>query len=301
MIAIVSFDAGGAEILSSWIKRQSEPFCLVLDGPALKIFNSKLKEVETVSLASAVDEADWLLCGSSWQSNLERTAIQSFRSAGKKTVAFLDHWKNYRERFLLEGNLHLPDEIWVGDPDAEKIARNVFPGEKIILRQNPYFEDLQCAIKGMKHQSSPAGTYRVLYVCEPTSEGALLQHGDKRYWGYTEEEALQYFLKNINVLGQKTEEIIVRPHPSETKEKYEWVLQDCNLNLRIDSTRPLLAEVAAADVVVGCESMAMVVALLANKRVISCIPPGGRKCCLPQAGIEHLQSMAASPAESRLG
>jgi len=35
--------------------------------------------------------------------------------------------------------------------------------------------------------------------------------------------------------------------------------------------------------------MAMVVALLAKKRVISTIPPGGMVCDLPQAEIEHLQ------------
>ena len=32
--------------------------------------------------------------------------------------AFLDHWTNYRERFLLDGSPVLPDELWVGDEHA---------------------------------------------------------------------------------------------------------------------------------------------------------------------------------------
>ena len=46
-----------------------------------------------------------------------------------------------------------------------------------------------------------------------------------------------------------------------------------------------------ADVVVGCETMAMVVALHVGKRVISCIPPRGGICKLPHSGIEHLQNL----------
>jgi hypothetical protein len=42
MIAVVSHDAGGAEILSSWLRRCAEPYCVVLDGPAQVIFQRKL-------------------------------------------------------------------------------------------------------------------------------------------------------------------------------------------------------------------------------------------------------------------
>lgn len=37
--------------------------------------------------------------------------------------------------------------------------------------------------------------------------------------------------------------------------------------------------------------MAMVIGLLAQKRVISCIPPGGRPCSLPQKEIEPLSEL----------
>ncbi|MGB1984427.1 MAG: hypothetical protein ACPHOH_03080, partial [Porticoccaceae bacterium] len=49
---------------------------------------------------------------------------------------------------------------------------------------------------------------------------------------------------------------------------------------------------------VGCESMAMVVGLLAKKRVISAIPPGGRPCQLPQPAIENLQQLVENKITS---
>ena len=40
--------------------------------------------------------------------------------------------------------------------------------------------------------------------------------------------------------------------------------------------------------VVGCETMAMVIALIAGRRVFTSIPPGGRPCRLPQREIRPL-------------
>jgi predicted RNA methylase len=60
------------------------------------------------------------------------------------------------------------------------------------------------------------------------------------------------------------------------------------------SNKTLLGQIQVADVVVGCASMAMVVALLAKKRVVCSIPPGGKACQLPQAEIEHLQVLIST-------
>ena len=43
MICVSSNDAGGAEILSAWLKTQNKKYILNLSGPALKIFKKKNK------------------------------------------------------------------------------------------------------------------------------------------------------------------------------------------------------------------------------------------------------------------
>lgn len=289
MIAVVSHDAGGAEILSSWLRQNIQPYCLVLDGPAVTIFQRKLGEFENYSLARAINLCDWLLCGTSWQSNIEKHAIIQTKAAGKKVIVFLDHWVNYSERFQLDGVTVLPDEIWVGDEDAQIIARKTFPEIKVVLIPNPYFKDLQDELPVIQELSNDFKPNSVLYVCEPIGEHALLACGNERYWGYTEEDALQYFLENIIALGSVVCEIKIRPHPSESKNKYDWATQLNPLITETSSNKSLIEQLVEADVVVGCGSMAMVVALLAKKRVISSIPPGGRVCELPQIEIEHLQ------------
>ena len=131
----------------------------------------------------------------------------------------------------------------------------------------------------------------ILYVCEPIRKHAQLQHGDETYWGYTEETALRYFLSNIHSLRLVLEKIIIRPHPSESANKYHWRLNEFRLPIEFSNGKSLVEDVSASDIIVGCESMALVVGLLAEKRVISSIPPGGRGSSLPHRDIEIFQNI----------
>lgn len=301
MIAVISHDAGGAEIISSWLSQNSEPFKLVLGGPAVTIFQNKLGEYKNYPLESAIRNSDWVLCGTSWQSSLEKLAIVKAKLAGKRVVAFLDHWVNYHERFVFDGAILLPDEIWVTDLYAQKIANNIFPSLKVVLNPNPYFADLHLKIQSLQPKKIQLGKYSILYVCEPIREHALLAFGNEFHWGYTEETALGFFLKNINAVGRKVTEIRIRPHPSEIRGKYDWVQQENTLVTEVMSSKSLIEQIVEADAVVGCGSMAMVVALLAKKRVISSIPPGGKPCELPHSEIEHLQDLVHSHKETLVG
>ena len=292
MICIVSHDAGGAEILSSLIRQRGFECQYVLAGPALKIFQRKLGSVDTRLLQEAILGADWLLCGTSWQSDLEWQAIQIARKTGKRSVAFLDHWVNYQERFTRGGETQLPDEIWVGDAHAENMARGLFPSLKIRLVENPYFNDLKRELAELSQpRELDPNSLRILYVCEPIREHAFREYGDEQHWGYTEEDALRYFLANLEILDAPVSRILLRPHPSESAGKYDWASEEYDLPIINGGATTLFEEVAACDLVVGCESMAMVVGLLAGRRVISCIPPGGKPCSLPQPEIELMQKL----------
>lgn len=298
MICVVSHDAGGAEVLASYVAQQGLACVYVISGPAISVFERRLGQVvPSLPLEEGIAQADWILCGTSWQSDLEWRAIDAARGAGKRTVAFLDHWGHYRERFVRHGIEHLPDEIWVGDPQAEAIALQCFEGRPIRLIANPYFEDIrqEFAALGKATSSEVKGRgLKVLFVCEPLSEHGLREFGDERHWGYTEYDALRFFFENIHALGQVVDRVVVRPHPSEPAGKYDWVMDEFGAHVVVGGKKNLLQEVAECDVVVGCESMAMVVGLLAGRRTISCIPAGGKKCTLPQPEIESLQNLLKS-------
>lgn len=290
-VAIVSHDAGGAEILSSWLNHADCPASVVVAGPADSIFRRKCPQAEFLSLDEALAKSTWVLCGTGWQSSFERQAIARGRALGKKTVGFLDHWVNYRERFDEGGRSVLPDEIWVGDVEAERIARAQFDQTPVFLQPNPYIEEVLAQIAGIPVGKSGSVANRVLYVCEPVADHALVQYGNERHWGYTEQDALLFFLNNVVALGLPVDAITIRPHPSEREDKYQWADGLSPLPVEFGGRRKLLEEILASDIVVGCESMAMVVGLLAGKRVISTIPPGGRACQLPHREIEHMQRL----------
>jgi len=292
MIAIVSHDAGGAEILSSYVLRYKLECKFVLAGPAIVIFRSKIETIETIELSEALNECDVFLCGSSWQSDLEWQAIKQAKAINKSTYCFLDHWCNYKERFNKNGTQELPDEIWVSDKQAQKIAFKAFPTSVIKILDNPYFEDIKdniIKLEGKKRSITSKG--RILFVCEPLSEHAEKEYGNPLHWGYTEFTALDYFFTNISAIENNVLSITIRPHPSEVKGKYNYLLKRYHHPIVIGGGNTLLEELLKNDIVVGCESMAMVIGLLAKRRVISVIPPEGHDCILPHLKIEHLKSL----------
>ena len=131
-IGIVSHDAGGAEVLSHWIandKKNSFVYCL--EGPAKKIFKKNLGVDCIVNIQEILTKCDWLLCSTSWQSDLEKHAIKVFKDNHKKTVAILDHWVNYKERFNLNNSYFFPDEIWTTDKYAFELAKKSFNDSKV--------------------------------------------------------------------------------------------------------------------------------------------------------------------------
>ena len=83
-VALVAHDAGGAEILSSWIRRNPRDHVAVLSGPAEAIFNKKVRGVITAELNKAIEQCNWVLSGSG-NSGWELNAILS----AKKRVGTL--------------------------------------------------------------------------------------------------------------------------------------------------------------------------------------------------------------------
>ena len=74
---------------------------------------------------------------------------------------------------------------------------------------------------------------------------------------------------------------MIRFHPSElNKSKYD-VLINSYKGITITNHNSLVEDLTRSKIVVGYESMAMVVALQINKPVFSIIPPNGTKSSLP--------------------
>ena len=110
-VAIVSHDAGGAEILSSFVKRYQVPYEASLKGPANEIFQRKIGPLKEISEYQAINNCDWVLTGTGWSTSFEYDAIKIAKEKDKYVVSFIDHWVNFRERFNWHGPEILPNEI----------------------------------------------------------------------------------------------------------------------------------------------------------------------------------------------
>ncbi|KZB66866.1 hypothetical protein AUP42_15180 [Thalassospira lucentensis] len=289
MIGIVSHDAGGAEIITSYVQRNKLECAFCVEGPASEVVQRKLGPVKRMPLRELIVSCSWLLCGTSFLSELEWTAISLARKSGKRCAVMLDHWVNYRQRFVRQGEWHWPDELWAGDNVSARIAEEILPEVPVKLVPNAYFEDIRESIAKFPQASSCSDKGKnILYACEPLREDGKKLYNNERHWGYTEEEAIIYFLKNVECICPKIDNITIRPHPQEDMDKYNWVKTEFDLPINCDKESLLFKQVAENHIVAGCATMAMVVGLIAKKRVVSCIPPGGSTIPLPHPQIENM-------------
>lgn len=292
MIIIVSHDAGGAEILSSWVRRNghSTEIFYLLEGPAQRVFEKKLKLSSNITrdeFLKISTSAEFILTGTSWQSDLEKFAIAYSLNNKIKVISFLDHWSNYLERFTYENNLILPNELWVGDEYAYRIASQLFSNIKILLLSNPYFLDIKDELENQNILYINSNS--ILYCSEPIAEHCLKSFGDAKYFGYDEYDALTLFLNWVleDKFNLKNKQIIIRLHPADNLSKYDKIISNLpELNIKYSSNTSLIKDICSSSFIVGCESMALVIGLIAGKEVYTCIPPTGKKCVLPFEAIK---------------
>jgi hypothetical protein len=293
-LLVACHDAGGAEIVSSWLRhrRDDPPAACLLDGPARAIFARKLgPALRQVDELPPLDGFDLVLCGSSGEADLERRVVRAARAVGVRSVVWLDHWINYRQRFVLDGELVAPDEVWVSDERAARLAAEALPGARIRACGNPYLDDAAAEIRALDGERPPGEDgERILYLTQPTTSAARVATGDPLGFGYEECGALRGYLEHLADAAEQPAAVRVRPHPSESESKYAGVIAAFaeRLPIAFSPDGTLAEDCAWADTVAGCDSMAMAVALAAGRRVVSVIPLGGREISLPFAGIERL-------------
>ena len=290
---LVAHDAGGAELIAAWARKHSlQDYACLAEGPARRIFASMpARLLGRAEALGRLAEFRTVLTGSSWGSDLEKVFIELGTALGIRTITYLDHWTDYRERFVSAGRLLLPSEIWVADEHAEMIARATFPGQPVLKAGNCYLDEIATQVKALSLPAQArAGKKRALFMSEPLSAAAERKFGDRNYFGYTEFDALAGFLAHARQhWAQELETVRIRRHPSEVAGKFSAFLSEAPPFPVVEcGEAPLVEDCAWADWIAGCQSMALVVGLLAGKQVFSAIPAGGRPSAIPYPGIASL-------------
>ncbi len=315
-ILIVAHDAGGANFLASWVKKnlKKEQFLTCLQGPAEKIFAERNFKFKNIALKQYFknfkSKNDLILTGTSCEADLEREAIAGAKKSNIKCASFIDHWVNYRQRFLpmTSGKEqqklinskkwldYLPDEIWLGDKFGCQIAlKDGFPKNKLKLIKNPYFEEIKKLkprkAKGKKETKSREKI--ILYLSEPIYDKWEKEFGARSPWNFTEFDHLKSTLKDLDKISERISFFIIRFHPKERKTKYDKILKKYQGRVKlIKSKNPnLIKDIKRADIIVGTESMALVAAALLGKKVFSVLPKRVKNIALPFKQIIRINSI----------
>lgn len=288
-IAIVCNDAGAANIILFWIKSLVNiDLKLHLTGPAKKIFEKEFYNFPNLSLEESIEQSNTLISGTGWSSTLEHDARKIAKKKGIHSIAVIDHWVNYKERFFFDNKEILPNEIWVTDIHSFDIASKVFKNIKLRQLSNLYLAEQVKKIKKFKKHKNKVHN-NVLYALEPIRKK---WKGESKLPG--EIQALNFFIQNLHVLGlDKNSKIQLRPHPSEPREKYEkWCANQKDFNIEISlPSEELYEAIAKSEWVVGCDTYVLVIALMAKRKVASTLPINGPECLLPHKEIIKMKKM----------
>lgn len=296
-IAVVSHDAGSSQLLCALIiqhhnsatwhifAHSKSPMAIICEHNSLPYQPIR----DAVQQLDAL-KPDILFFGTGWQEKCERPYVHYCKNHAIPTVAFLDHWSSYRERF------GYPQEDWeencgdftcVADEKAFQIATSLNLPHSIAL-PNFYLQKLVNEAK-VKHITP---TQNLLFLSEPTDAVAKETHDDANYWGFTQYTALEEILTNFDKFGCAG--LSIRLHPSETSSGFKKILQKYpHIRVQINDAKTfaLTDQLLRAKIILGFDTMALYTAALIGKIVLSYLPSKNRDFLLPLPVSQQLRNL----------
>ena len=282
---VICHDAGGAnQIIALHQKYGYEPSRIFVDGPGKVLWDSNFPGESRYSLdLSWIEQASLIVTGTGWESDVEHKARKIAQEFKVPSVAILDHWTNFRERFIRNGEEVLPNEFWVVDDYAEQKIKEFFPSGAV-FRIPDYYAERELAKLNPINEDTPDV---LLYLAEPMRSD----------WGKREPgefQALRYFLDRLPFIGlPPNTKICLRLHPSENPDKYDRFLhssEDFPIHKALGSLSENLSDCRW---VAGCQTYAMTLALRSGRQVFGSLPPWAPPCALPHQGIIHIKNLIA--------
>lgn len=150
--------------------------------------------------------------------------------------SFIDHWVNFKERFTSDGELYLPNKIFVIDQRAIDLAiAEGVPREKLFLFKSPYQEWLknwnpnQGRAELLAMLGLGADIRFILYAPEP-----IQKYGLSSKYGFDEfqilEEIIAVFQANLHAGGRIPNTMLVyKVHPNCSIEETNFLLSSMSL------------------------------------------------------------------------
>jgi len=216
-------------------------------------------------------DAPVILTGTSMNSvMLEQQFVRWGRSHRYPSVAVLDAWVNYAERFVTaDGGRCVPDRIAVMDETARvEMVEAGFDPSTLVVTGQPAFDDLprwadEAAaqrVRDRRRQWGVAADARaVLFVSQPLIE-LYGGPGDPAYFGYDEHTVLRLLISSLEEISRSASlpiTLVVRPHPREDPAPLQ-ALTSSIITVMVSADGHGRDAVLAADLVTGMTSALLI-------------------------------------------
>jgi hypothetical protein len=230
------------------------------------------------------ERPDVVLTGTSFKPDRDVLFWRAGAARGVPTVALVDHWVNYLERFSIERPFDaLPDVVAVmDDVTAQRLCDLGCPAERVRVTGQPYFDQLAAegAAVGRDEARRELGIdpdrIVVVFASEPQARYCGASSDDPGYLGYTEHDVVALLRRALAEVARDAI-LIVKLHPLEDPDAFHELADMTGVPaIRVLRTYPPAHLISAADVVVGMTSVFQLESAVMGVPTLS-LRPGGRE------------------------
>lgn len=288
---VVVHDAGGAEIMGAFIKREvrgADVACYG-NGPALRVFKRLRIPIRKLSdsrddiarVMSRQPRGTVLLASApGWMSKLEIRALEEAKRHGLFTTVYMDSWMDERKRFgfpKLGWEKRLPDEFWVADQYAFERVKNSFPGRCTRLVPNLYHANIVRRYRDARRKAIKPR--KILFVSQASYRGT----------GAGNAKLLREIVHSLSKRKESNSVVRIRLHPADKSTRYDALISEYKGRVHIEesSEKDIVNDLLQARMVVGTETDVLVLATLCKIRAISYVK-AGMKPITPHSSIERI-------------
>ena len=275
MICFISHDQGGSEYLYEYIQKykiKKKIFCL--KGPAYKFFKTKIKNFKNFKINELKKfKIKKIITSTSFINYHHIKGINLAKDKKIPSYSIIDDWNGYRKRFTYNKKIFLPNFIIVYNKRAFELAKSSFPNQKIILLEDLFSKNIIKKLnieKKKKRLLKNSKFTKILYLSDPIE---LNSSSKKKMKLYNEKNVINYVCKNIHKIAENYI-ITARMHPKYIKNKFKIKKYFAmnNFKIKFSNIKNLITDILDHDIILGCETQALIPAHYSKKKVFSVIP-----------------------------
>ena len=279
-VLIVFSDPGGAKPLLSFARKfNSNKYLFITDreyeffdlfGFEINYFSGSPKKYIKKFIP------DIILTGTSYTSNIEKHFIDYGKKSGIKTITYIDHTTNIKQRFTINNQFFFPDEIYFCSENAlnEAKSEGLQAFSKLTLKSNYYLEFLKnWTSKYTKNQYLNLLKIRFnvdkifLYAPDP------LTNLEENPYCFNEFSVFYDLYEILELIGFfKSNLLLINLHANQNQDFSNLEVVDKNERIIISNSLNINHAIYHSDLIIGIFSTVLIEAETMNKKTLSYFP-----------------------------